>query len=85
MFLLRCFNQYSMLSRLFRRKEKTIKPGAITMVKKAYLPKFPTVSRTSLLTVEEIVGGNASVIFMNDKGTRVHKEVLPLEVLVKVD
>ena len=67
------------------KKKKPLKQGAITMVKKEFLSKFPNVSKSSLLTVEEIVNGKASVIFMNDKGTKVFKEIIPVFALVKVD
>ena len=68
---------------LFKKNSKKIKTGDIVVVKKSFLNKFPNLSLNSILTVEKVENEKAVVVFMNDKGTQVFRETLPVEVIVK--
>ena len=72
------------LSFLFKKKKSSIKSGDVVVVKKNYLTNFPFVSRSSLLTVEKILGEKASVVFMNDEGKKILRESIPVVALTKV-
>lgn len=69
---------------LLRKKTKALKAGDVVVVKSVFLNKFPVITKTSLLTVEDINNEMASVIFMNDTGSKIIREKLPLIALKRV-
>jgi hypothetical protein len=65
-------------------KKKKLQIGDVVQVKRPFYNKFPSVSRHSLLTVENIQSENAVVIFMNDSGNNIFRETIPVIALAKV-
>jgi hypothetical protein len=74
-----------MLFKFFlKKKKKKIQIGDVVQVKRPFYSKFPTISKSSLLTVEQIQSDNAVVIFMNETGSNIFRETIPVVALAKV-
>jgi septin family protein len=68
----------------FKRKTPQIKVGDVVTLKKTYLNEFPVVTKSTLLTVQEVQNDEAQVIFMNSTGTNISRQTIPVFALTKV-